>query len=415
LDSLRVLIRRHRIPLAGTTAAIIVIALAAWLRAGYRAAGGDGELVTVSRRPFSASVAAVGAVKPQIGAEVQVGSRISGRVHRLRANIGDRVRKGDIIAELETAELDALIAQRRAELELAEARLSALDSTTPQEIARAEAEVVSYEASAKLAADEWDRHQTLLRNGVATRAEADAARERHLVAQARLEAARRALAVIRTGNTEHRKQARAEVDRARAALVGAQVDRSFTIIRSPISGIVASVSTQEGETVAAGLSAPTFVTVVDLERLQVDAYVDEVDIGKIAVGQRVTFSVDAFPARDFEGRVAAIYPSATLQDNVVKYIVAVSRTAQEGGQLRPEMTASVRVELEKRTVLAVPTRAIRREEGQSVVYVWQDRRAEPRRVRTGWRDGPWVEIVEGLREGEQILLDPPAPTPGASP
>jgi multidrug efflux pump subunit AcrA (membrane-fusion protein) len=415
MDSLRVLIRRHRIPVAGTAAAIIVIALAAWLRAGNRAAGADGELVTVSQRTFSASVAAVGAVKPQIGAEVRVGSRISGRVQRLRANIGDRVRKGDIIAELETAELDALIAQRRAELELAEARLSAIDSTAPQEIARAEAEVVSYEASAKLAADEWDRHQTLLRNGVATRAEADAARERHLVAQARLEATRRALAVIRTGNTEHRKQAQAEVDRARAALVSAQVDRSFTIIRSPISGIVASVSTQEGETVAAGLSAPTFVTVVDLDRLQVDAYVDEVDIGKIAVGQRVTFSVDAFPARDFEGRVAAIYPSATLQDNVVKYIVAVSITAQDGGQLRPEMTASVRVELEKRTVLAVPTRAIRREEGQSVVFVWQDRRAEPRRVRTGWRDGPWVEIVEGLRDGEQILLDPPAPTPGASP
>ncbi|MGH7342463.1 MAG: efflux RND transporter periplasmic adaptor subunit, partial [Candidatus Rokuibacteriota bacterium] len=192
------------------------------------------------------------------------------------------------------------------------------------------------------------------------------------------------------------------------ALESATVDRSFTILRSPIAGVVSSVATQEGETVAAGLNAPTFVTVIDLERLQVNAYVDEVDIGKVATGQRAAFTVDAFPARDFSARVAAIYPTATIQDNVVKYVVALDIDDEYTGLLRPEMTASVRVELETRTVLAVPTRAIRQDAGRSVVHVVEDSRPEVRPIRVGWRDGPWAEVTDGLVEGERILLNAPA-------
>jgi RND family efflux transporter MFP subunit len=210
---------------------------------------------------------------------------------------------------------------------------------------------------------------------------------------------------VRTGNAERRTQAEADVERARATLDSALVERSFTVLRSPISGIVASVSTQEGETVAAGLNAPTFVTMVDLDRLQVNAYVDEVKAGQPAV-----FTVDAFPARDFKGRVAAIYPTATIQDNVVKYVVALAIADDYRGLLRPEMTAGVRIQVEERTVLAVPTRAIRREDARSVVYVLKDGRPAARHVRVGWRDGPWAEIAEGLVAGERILLDAPATT-----
>jgi macrolide-specific efflux system membrane fusion protein len=171
--------------------------------------------------------------------------------------------------------------------------------------------------------------------------------------------------------------------------------------------VVASVSTQEGETVAAGLSAPTFVTIIDLDRLQLNTYVDEVDIGKIMAGQSVTFTVDAFPARDFTGRVTAIYPSATIQDNVVKYVVAVDIADTDGGLLRPEMTANVRIRLEERTALAVPARAIRQEDGRSVVYVVEGEASVGRPVRLGWRDGPWTEVAEGVRAGERILVDAP--------
>jgi macrolide-specific efflux system membrane fusion protein len=107
--------------------------------------------------------------------------------------------------------------------------------------------------------------------------------------------------------------------------------------------------------------------------------------------------------------VAAIYPSATIQDNVVKYIVAVAIRGN-GGLLRPEMTASVHIRLEERMVLAIPARAVSRQGGQSVVYLWRQGRAERRAVRLGWRDGPWVEVLEGLQEGDCILLDAPAST-----
>jgi len=407
VDSVRGLVGRHRVLVAAGAAVFAAVVLLTLRATGRDDAAAAGAVVTVEQRAFRATVAAIGAVKPQIGAEVRVGSRISGRVRRLRANIGDRVQRGQVIAELETEELDALIAQRDAELALATAQLGALEALAPAEAAQAEAELARFTATAQLAAAEWDRQQSLLRQGMTTQAQADEARERNLVAQSQQESARRALEMVRTGITERRRQAEAERARAEAALRSGRVARSFTVITSPIAGHVASVATQEGETVAAGLNAPTFVTIVDLERLQVNAFVDEVDIGQVRVGQRAAFTVDAFPARDFEGAVAAIYPSATIQDNVVKYVVAVRIMGADAGLLRPEMTASVRIQLPARTVLAVPARAIRRDGGRSVVHVWDDGRSTPRAVRVGWRDGPWVEIVEGLRDGERVLLDPP--------
>lgn len=386
------------------------------LAGGARLAFGGGDrgtdiagTVIVEERDFTTTVSAIGAVKPQIGAEVRVGSRISGRVQRLRANIGDRVERGQVIAELETEELDALIAERRAEFEMAEAKLAAVQSLSPFEIAQAEADVDGFEATAKLASEAWERQQVLLREGFISPAEAEAAYERHEVSRAQLESALRAVQLVRTGTDEQLRQAEADVERVGASLQRARVDRSFTVILSPIAGVVASVSTQEGETVAAGLSAPTFVTVVDLKRLQVDAYVDEVDIGKVSIGQSVLFTVDAFPARDFEGHVSAIYPSATIQDNVVKYVVAVDIDGEYAGLLRPEMTASVGIRMEARTALTVPTRAIRRRDGGSVVYLLQSGEAHVIAIRLGWRDGPWAEVVEGLAEGDHILLDPPTP------
>jgi multidrug efflux pump subunit AcrA (membrane-fusion protein) len=401
---------KGRVAIPVLAAALVVVGLLAWLRAGdsEEEASDASEVVVVAPRTFSTTVVAIGAVKPRIGSEVRVGSRISGRVWKLRANIGDRVKQGQVIAELETAELDALIAQRRAELKLADAKLAAFATLSPEEEARARADVKRLQAEVTLTVEELARQQALLERKLVPRATADAARDRHAAAEAALESAHRTLEWLRAGHTEGRRQAEADVERARAALESAEVDRSFTVLRSPIEGVVASVATQEGETVAAGLNAPTFVTIVDLERLQVNAYVDEVDIGKVATGLRAVFTVDAFPARDFTGRVAAIYPTATIQDNVVKYIVALDIDGQYAGLLRPEMTASVRIELDERTVLTVPVRAIRQDAGRSVVHVIKGDRPEVRPVRVGWRDGPWAEITNGLAEGERILLDAPA-------
>jgi RND family efflux transporter MFP subunit len=309
---------------------------------------------------------------------VRVGSRISGRLERLPANVGDKVEKGQVLAELESADLRAIVA-----------RTQAATAVAREKIADAE-------ARANLSDTVYQRRQGLKTTG---------ATSQQLVDEALREYQGSAVGV---------QIAKMELELAQAQLLESQVTLSYATIKAPISGVVASVTTQQGETVAAGLTAPTFLTIVDLERLQVNALVDEVDIGKVQVGQRVVFNVDAFPAQDFTGQVTAIYPSATIVDNVVKYITAIAVDINETqrGLLRPEMTANVQIMLETRTVLAIPTRAIRQENGRSVVSVSKGLATEVRPVRIGWRDGAWAEVVEGVVAGERILLNTAATSGG---
>jgi macrolide-specific efflux system membrane fusion protein len=195
------------------------------------------------------------------------------------------------------------------------------------------------------------------------------------------------------------------VEQAKANVEFARVQLGYTKIYAPISGVIASISTQEGETVAASLAAPTFVNLIDLKRLEVQTYVDETDIGKIKTGLETAFTVDTYPDTDFVGEVTAIYPKAVIQDNVVNYIVTVEITDFKDKTLRPEMTASVTVFLEtRRDVLAVPTSAITRERGERFVTVLENGNRFRRKVRIGWKDGGNTEIVSGLREGEQVVI-----------
>jgi len=361
----------------------------------------------VTRRDFTMTVEAIGAVKPQIGAEVRVGARISGRVVRLHANLRDRVERGQTIAELEQEELQAVVDERQAELQLAEAKLAALRRVFPREIEKAEAEVTRWKATVDLADKDLTRQDELLQQEFISQQERDRAEEQLLVAQAQIQTALKALEVVKANYEEDQKKAAAEVARAKAALVSDETRLSYAVIAAPISGVIDSVSTQEGETVAAGLNAPTFVTIVDLSRLQVDAYVDEVDIGKVAVGQEAVFIVDAFPAKEFQGKVVAIYPKAIIQDNVVKYVAAIEIGSPYEGLLRPEMTTTVDILLEPRNVLAIPSKAVKRESGRNVVYVPGEDDPETRAVRIGWKSGPWTEVVSGLKEGEEVLLEVP--------
>jgi len=363
---------------------------------------------TVVRRDFASSVLATGAVQPQIGAEVRVGARISGKVERLLANIGDTVSKGQVVAELEHADLESLVAQRQAELSLAEAKLAAVESLLPREIEKARLDLEQSQATHTFAEKIVGRTQKLRMHDAASEETLDQDQERHAVAGARVASARKALELAEARYAEDLRQAQAEIERARSALTNAQVQLSYATITAPIQGVIASVSTEEGETVAAGMQAPTFVTIIDLERLQVDAYVDEVDIGKVKVGQRAVFTVDAFPGIEFEGKVSAIYPKAVIQDNVVNYDVVVDIQTPYHGRLRPEMTASVTIFLDQRQgVLAAPAKAVQREQGRTIVYVLESARAKPREIKVGWRDGTWIEIVGGLEEGDTVLVEPP--------
>jgi RND family efflux transporter MFP subunit len=259
----------------------------------------------LSRGDLGGFVKATGVVKPCVGAEVRVGSRASGVVQHLYVKVGDAVKKGQLLAELDNRDLVARCDQAGAELR------------------RAQAELL-------FAQSDLRRKEELRSASVITPSEMDVAERACSVAEQ-------------------------QVAVSQAALTFASTQLDYAHIVAPISGVVASVSTQEGETVSATLAAPTFVTLIDLSRLEVWAYVDETDIGRIQAGQDAKFTVDTYGEEEFSGRVTAIYPKAEIRDNVVDYVTVVQFAPPHDRILRPEMTTTVRIALTARQAVLVPS------------------------------------------------------------
>jgi multidrug efflux pump subunit AcrA (membrane-fusion protein) len=371
------------------------------------AGGSTSQALTVTKRDIRAQIQATGVVRAMVGAEVKVGSRVSGKVERLFANIGDHVKKGDPIAKLEDTDLKARVARAEADVLSARAQLRLLKrGARAEEVAEAEATLQQAEAELALATTDAERQAKLLADELISKEDADKARRNLAVARGKV-----AVAKSRVQLLEHRylpeeiALAAAKVKLAEAGVMETQAILSYATLVAPIDGVVAQVTTQEGETVAAGMNAPTFVTIIDLDKLEVAAYVDEIDIGRVSIGQSATFTVDSFPDIDFTGKVTAVYPRAVLQSNVVNYITIISVDNSEG-RLKPDMTATINIVLdERKDVLAVPEKALRREGGRRVVHVVGDKGTVARSVRVGRRGGGFIEIVDGLKEGEVVLTN----------
>jgi macrolide-specific efflux system membrane fusion protein len=398
------------------TLILVVLALAGLQGCKNAAANEEASRQTarVTRRDIRAQIQATGVVRAMVGAEVKVGSRVSGKVERLYANIGDEVKKGDPIAKLEDADLNARVARAEAELASARAQLGLLRrGARREEIAEAEATVQQADAELTLAAVDSARQTKLFAQQLVSMEEADRAQRNLAVAKARIAAAR-----SRVDYLKHRYLPEeialgvAKVKLAEAGLSDARASLGFATLVAPIDGVVAQVTTQEGETVAAGMNAPTFVTIIDLSKLEVAGYVDEVDIGRVVIGQSASFTVDSFPEVDFTGKVTAVYPRAVIQSNVVNYITTLSIDNAEG-RLKPDMTATLNIVLEeRRDVLSVPDKALRNEGGKRVVRVVEGQGSTPRTVRVGRRGGGFIEILEGLSEGDVVLLNATSPEQG---
>jgi RND family efflux transporter MFP subunit len=331
-----------------------------WLGARRTAAQGSlaspaqWETAVVAPRDIGATVLATGVIRPKVGAQVAVGSRVSGVLARLHVTVGDRVMAGQLLAELDPVEFET-------------------------QVERAEAQQMTAAAELSFAESEYARAEQLVARQAATGAE--------------LDGAERLLAT-----------ARAKAREAQAALETARVQLGFTRIHAPISGVVASVSTQEGETVAASFAAPTFVTIVDLTRLEVWAYVDETDIGRIRAGQAASFTVDTWPDEAFTGRVTAVRPTAEVRDNVVNYVTLIEIEPREGRLLRPEMTTTIHITIEGRSAaLSVPNGAVRRDSGGAYVLVPAGVGMDRRSIEIGFRGTDYTEIQSGLESGARVI------------
>jgi len=348
------------------------------------------KTVKVKKGEVKRVIDATGIIKPQVGAEIKVGARISGTVVKENVKVGDFVKKGDLIAVIDNREL-------KESLKRAEANLNEVKETYPKRIEEqelkvkaAEAEVASARAKVKAEEESYDlkkwqfkRQAELLKIGYTTEEKFRSAKREFELARSSLKSAKEALKKAEL----NLKAARAELSRlkaefrqslkkAEADLETAKVRYSYSYIYAPKSGIISFVSTQEGETVVAGLNAPQFVTILDPKKLENWIYVDETEIGKVRKGMEVVFRVDAYRDNVFRGKVVEIYPKPKILNNVVYYIV-VARGFKNVELLRPEMTTHNQIIAGvKRGVLVVPNEAVKWKNGRFVVYKVVDGKAK---------------------------------------
>lgn len=351
-------------------AALFVVAVAAWLLSG----GKKEETVnfsfaTVGPAKIQNSVTATGTIEPVTS--VTVGTQVSGIVSKLYVDYNSKVKKGQVIAELDKTNLIS-------QLNTAKANLKSVQSN------------LSYQTA------NFKRYSNLYKRGLVSGNDYETARVSYQQAQ------------------EQVASAREEVQRA-------QTNLGYATITSPIDGIVLSKAVEEGQTVASSFNTPTLFTIVkDMTDMRVIADVDEADIGEVREGQRVTYTVDAYPSEVFQGTVTQVRNEATTTNNVVTYEVVISAPNPDL-KLKPGLTANVTVyTLEQPNVVSVPSKALRftptkemLQPGQKIVdcnakkklWVREGNTFKAYGVSVGISNGTRTQIVSGIKEGTEVIVD----------
>ena len=350
--------------------AVVLVALLAWLLSGGKKEEKvEFETAKVARQDISTSITATGTIEPVTS--VTVGTQVSGIVAKLYVDYNSVVKKGQVIAELDKTNLIS-------ELNTAKANLSSAQSTLNYETAN------------------HNRYKTLYDKGLVSANDYESARLSY-------------------------DKARQQVATSRESVRKAETNLGYATITSPIDGVVLSKSVEEGQTVAASFNTPELFTIAkDLTDLRVIADIDEADIGGVKEGQRVSFTVDAFPDDHFEGQVTQVRQQATTESNVVTYQVVISAPNADL-KLKPGLTANVTIfTLEKNGVLAVPSKALRFTvndallkkdqkiediEAPHKVWTLEGNTFKAHPVETGTTNGLLTEITSGLKEGQEVLTD----------
>jgi HlyD family secretion protein len=316
---------------------------------------------------------------------VQVGSQVSGTIRKINADFNSRVRKGEVIAQIDPQLFEASVVQARGNVANATAVLS-------------KARIVTADALRTLR-----RNQELINDGYIAQADVDAAETAYNSAQ------------------EQEKSAEAQVAQAKGSLSVAETNLRYTTILSPVEGTVISRNVDVGQTVAASFQTPTLFTIAqDLTKMQIDTNVDESDIGRTKAGQKATFTVDAYPGKIFEGKVIQVRNSPIVTQNVVTYDVVIQ--VDNGDlSLKPGMTANVSIRIRDfPDVLKIPNAALRyrpsgekkkgegekekEAQGGRVYLAGKDGKPQAVPVKTGISDGSFTHLAEGnLREGDALI------------
>ncbi len=349
---------------------VALIALIAWfMSGGKKEEKVEFQTAKVEKQNIHTSVTATGTIEPVTS--VTVGTQVSGIVSKLYVDYNSVVKKGQVIAELDKTNLIS-------ELNTAKANLASAQSTLTYEQAN------------------YNRYKTLFEKGLVSADEYENAKLSF-------------------------DKARQQVATSKESVQKSQTNLGYATITSPIDGVVLSKSVEEGQTVAASFNTPELFTIAkDLTDMRVIADIDEADIGGVKEGQRVTFTVDAFPDDKFEGKVTQVRQQATTESNVVTYEVVISAPNKDL-KLMPGLTANVTIfTLEKNDVLAAPSKALRfipnealLSKGQTIedveapqkIWTLEGNTFKAHKVETGTTNGMLTEIVSGIAEGTEVLVD----------
>ena len=347
-----------------TAAAVSILALAAC---------SDGEMVTytktkVSKGDISTSITATGTIEPVT--KVEVGTQVSGIISKIYVDYNSEVRKGQVIAELDKTNLLSELASSKSQLANAQSELD-------------------YQKS------NFERYATLFEKGLVSVNDYETARLSY-------------------------EQARQQIVIQQQNVAKAQTNLGYATITSPIDGVVLSREVEEGQTVASAMTTPTLFNIAqDLTDMRVIADVDEADIGGVKEGQRVTFTVDAFPDDTFSGEVTQVRKEATTESNVVTYEVVISAPNKDQ-KLLPGLTANVTVfTAERKDVLKLPSKALRFTPNQALlkpdqrvedapakekVWTFDGRTFRAVAIETGLNGGAEVEVTRGVKEGDEVVI-----------
>jgi HlyD family secretion protein/macrolide-specific efflux system membrane fusion protein len=394
--------------------ALALIAVAIFVKQG----GGDKEPKVLATAEVKTGdvrkvLQATGIVKAQVGAIVRIGARATGTIKEMRVRVGDLVTAGQTIALIDDRELQAQRDQADATLQKARAEKQRVDDVYPRRIAEADAQLKLAEAQHDYAKANSARQSQLLKQNLVSRDTQEAAMREELVTANTVRARRATLDLTKTEFVKEKVKAEKAVEESDAALATIDTRITYTKIVTPINGVVSQVTTQQGETVVAGLQVANLITVLDPTRLEMWIYVDETDVGQVKPDMPVDFRVDAYPDTVFKGDVDTIYPQPEIRDNIVYYQALVRLSPEEATKLRPEMTTQCQIVVqEKSGVLVIPNSALKWVDNQQAVFLVEGGRAIRVQPELGLSGLHETEVLAGLTQGQKVATQILLPSSG---
>jgi HlyD family secretion protein len=377
---------------------VVVLAVTAMTRGGAKI--DPSKLAKVEKGDLAKSVVATGKIQPIVKTDIK--SKASGIVKKWYVDAGERVKTGTLLVELDKDEITAQVRQARAFLEAAEAQSRA--SKADLERAKVDAEG----PDVPLLKRAYERAVNMAKDGVVSQAQLDDAQKNYEMSLNKQQVAKANLIVLKAKSA----QADAQVAQAQASLKQLEEQLGYTTITAPMDGLILSRNVEVGDAVSSilvlGSSATLVMSEGDTSEVYVLGKVDESDIGKVYLGQPARIKVESFKDKTFTGRVTKISPMGTEKDNVTTFEVRVSIT-NPGGELKAAMTANAEIILEEhKATLMIPEGAIIYDKDKKASVEVPDSQAKDGKrkiaVKLGISNGAKAEVLDGLKEGQQVVL-----------